>query len=164
MSRHGPPSEALDLVEVDEPVPGWREVLVRVAASVGNYNEVDACHGRYLTVNPPLPYTLGMELVGEVVAAGPEAEGWIGKRVMTSGRGAQGAHAELAVGSVAMTFEAPGDLDDAQAAASSTRSTSPTSGCSSAAACGPGRPSWSTPRPAVSARRRSSWRWRRALG
>ena len=98
VTSYGPPREALALVEVAEPVPGPREVLVRVAASAGNYNEVDACHGRYLTVDPPLPYTLGMELVGEVIGAGLEAEGWIGRRVMTSGVGAQGAHAELAVG------------------------------------------------------------------
>ncbi|MEZ5168795.1 MAG: hypothetical protein R2695_20785 [Acidimicrobiales bacterium] len=51
-------------------------------ASVGNYNEVDGCHGRYLTIDPPLPYTLGMECVGEVIAAGPGAESWIGKRVV----------------------------------------------------------------------------------
>ena len=117
VTSYGPPREALALVEVAEPVPGPREVLVRVAASAGNYNEVDACHGRYLTVDPPLPYTLGMELVGEVIGAGPEAEGWIGRRVMTSGVGAQGAHAELAVGPTAMTFEAPSSLDDTEAAA-----------------------------------------------
>jgi NADPH2:quinone reductase len=58
-----------------------------------------------------------MELVGEVTGAGPGAEGWIGRRVMTSGVGAQGAHAELAVGSTAMTFEAPSSLDDTEAAA-----------------------------------------------
>ena len=117
VTSYGPPRDALALVEVAEPVPGPREVLVRVAASAGNYNEVDACHGRYLTVDPPLPYTLGMELVGEVTGAGPGAEGWIGRRVMTSGVGAQGAHAELAVGPTAMTFEAPSSLDDTEAAA-----------------------------------------------
>ena len=117
VTSYGPPREALALVEVAEPVPGPRGVLVRVAASAGNYNEVDACHGRYLTVDPPLPYTLGMELVGEVIGAGPEAEGWIGRRVMTSGVGAQGAHAELAVGPTAMTFETPSSLDDTEAAA-----------------------------------------------
>ncbi|OWY59390.1 hypothetical protein B7486_74820, partial [cyanobacterium TDX16] len=98
VTSYGAPSDALELVDVDDPVPGFGEVLVRTSASVGNYNEVDACHGRYLTVNPPLPYTLGMECVGEVVAAGDGAEDWLGKRVTTSGVGALGAHAELAIG------------------------------------------------------------------
>lgn len=117
VTRYGKPSEALELVDVADPEPGWGEILVRTSASVLNYNEVDGCHGRYLTINPPLPYTLGMECVGEVIAAGSGAEGWIGKRVTASGRGATGAHAELSVGPTAMAFEAPAQLDDAEAAA-----------------------------------------------
>jgi NADPH2:quinone reductase len=115
--RYGRPTEALDLLEVPEPVPGPNELLVRVAASVCNYNEVDGCHGRYLTINPPLPYTLGMEFVGQVVGAGPGAEDWIGHRVMGTGRGATGAHAEVVVGPADMAFDAPPDLTDEQAAA-----------------------------------------------
>ena len=117
VTRYGRPSEALELVDVPAPTPGPGEVLVRTTASVCNYNEVDACHGRYLTVNPPLPYTLGMEFVGEVVAAGRGAEAWEGRRVTGTGRGATGAHAELAVGAAGMTFEAPARLDDREAAA-----------------------------------------------
>ena len=58
-----------------------------------------------------------MECVGEVIGAGPGAESWIGKRVTASGRGATGAHAEVAVGPTSMAFEAPEQLDDAEAAA-----------------------------------------------
>jgi NADPH2:quinone reductase len=115
--RHGRPTEALEVVDVPAPVPGPGEILVRTTASVLNYNEVDGCHGRYLTIDPPLPYTLGMECVGEVVGAGPGAESWIGRRVTASGRGGIGAHADLVVGSTSMTFEAPARLDDAEAAA-----------------------------------------------
>ncbi|HZP28933.1 MAG TPA: NADPH:quinone oxidoreductase family protein [Acidimicrobiia bacterium] len=115
--RHGAPSEALELVDVDEPVPQVGEILVRTTASVLNYNEVDGCRGRYLTIDPPLPYTLGMECVGEVVAAGAGAEDWIGRRVTASGRGATGAHAELVTGPTAMAFEAPEQLSDEEAAA-----------------------------------------------
>ncbi len=68
--RYGRPSEALTLASVPEPEPAPGEVMVQIATSVCNYNEVDGCHGRYLTINPPLPYTLGMEFVGDVVAAG----------------------------------------------------------------------------------------------
>jgi NADPH2:quinone reductase len=117
VKRHGRPSEALALVELDDPKPGPGEILVRATASALNYNEVDGCHGRYLTVNPPLPYTLGMECVGEVVATGPGAEKWLGRRVTASGRGATGAHAELCVGPTSLAFEAPPQLSDVEAAA-----------------------------------------------
>jgi NADPH2:quinone reductase len=84
---------------------------------VCNYNEVDGCYGRYLTINPPLPYTLGMEFVGEVIGTGPGAEAWIGRRVMGSGTGAIGAHAEQVVGPMDMAFDAPPELSDIEAAA-----------------------------------------------
>jgi NADPH2:quinone reductase len=74
VTKYGAPSEALELRDVPPPEPGAGEILVQATASVLNYNEVDGCHGRYLTINPPLPYTLGMECVGEVVAAGAGAE------------------------------------------------------------------------------------------
>jgi NADPH2:quinone reductase len=117
VTRYGTPTEALELVELPEPEPGPGELVVRATASVCNYNEVDGCHGRYLTINPPLPYTLGMECVGEVVAVGPGAEQWMGRRVTSSGTGATGAHAEKVVCARAMTFDAPDQLDDVEAAA-----------------------------------------------
>src|SRR5271170_3281579 len=95
VTSYGQPTKALELLDVTDPVPEPGEILVRTTASVLNYNEVDGCRGRYLTINPPLPYTLGMECVGEVIDAGPGAESWIGRRVTASARGANGAHAEL---------------------------------------------------------------------
>ena len=115
--RHGRPSHALELVEAEEPVPGPGQIVVKARASVLNYNEVDGCHGRYLTINPPLPYTLGMECVGEVVATGPGQEAWLGRQVTSSGFGAVGAHADLVLASAAMTFNIPPGLSDAEAAA-----------------------------------------------
>jgi NADPH2:quinone reductase len=117
VTRYGRPSEALELRDVADAAPRPGEILVRTTASVLNYNEVDGCRGRYLTINPPLPYTLGMECVGQVVEAGAGAENWIGKRVTASGRGAVGAHAELVAGATAMAFEAPAELSDIEAAA-----------------------------------------------
>ncbi len=117
VTRFGRPSEALRMVDVPDPVPGPGEILVRATASVLNYNEVDGCRGRYLTINPPVPYTLGMECVGEVVGAGSGGESWIGKRVTATGRGATGAHADLVAGPTMMAFEAPGQLSDVEAAA-----------------------------------------------
>lgn len=115
--RHGRPTRALELVDAPDLEPAAGEILVQTSASVCNYNEVDGCHGRYLTIDPPLPYTLGMECVGEVVAAGPDAEHWLGKRVTATGQGGLGAHAERVVCAAGMTFEAPAQLDDAEAAA-----------------------------------------------
>jgi len=115
--RYGRPSEALQLDEISDPVPGVGELLVRTTASVLNYNEVDGCYGRYLTINPPLPYTLGMELTGVVEAAGPGQESWLGRRVVTTATGAFGAHAELVACTADMTFDAPEALPRADAAA-----------------------------------------------
>ena len=78
--RPGRPSLALRLDEIERPRPGPLEVSVRVRSAALNFNEVDGCRGRYLTVNPPLPYTLGMEVMGVVDAAGAGAEHWLGRR------------------------------------------------------------------------------------
>jgi NADPH:quinone reductase len=116
VQRYGRPSEALDLDEIPEPVPGPGTVRVRSVATVLNYNEVDGCRGRYLTVNPPLPYTLGMEVLGVVDATGPGADAWMGRRVVATAQGAFGAHAEAVIAPADMVFDAPA-LDDAGAAA-----------------------------------------------
>jgi NADPH:quinone reductase len=115
--RHARPSEALVLESIPEPVPGPGQARVRIAASVCNYNEVDGCHGRYRTIDPPLPYTLGMECVGVVDAVGAGAERWLGRRVTACAVGATGAHAQSALVDPAMAFEAPDALDDQEAAA-----------------------------------------------
>ncbi len=115
--RYGSPSEALQLDEIENPEPQAGEVRVQVAATVLNWNDIDGCHGRYATVKPPLPYVLGMEVVGRVDAAGEGAEEWIGQRVMTTPRGATGGYAQQAVAPVEMTFRVPDSMDDADAAA-----------------------------------------------
>ncbi len=115
--RHGAPSEALELTTLGPLEPGPDQIQVRVATSVLNFNEVDGCRGRYLTINPPIPYTLGMEFVGEVTAAGPGAEQWVGRRVMGAATGGFGAHAEVVLGDARMAFDVPEELSDVEAAA-----------------------------------------------
>jgi NADPH:quinone reductase len=115
--RYGSPVEALELVELPMPTPGPGEFLARVFTSVLNYNEVDGCRGRYLTINPPIPYTLGMEFVGVVLVAGEGAEHLVGKRIMGIATGAFGAHAQYVVGPVSSAFDVPDELDDTAAAA-----------------------------------------------
>jgi NADPH2:quinone reductase len=115
--RHGRPSLALACAEIPEPTPAAGQLRVRVRSTVCNLNEVDGCYGRYRTIDPALPYTLGMECVGIVDAAGEGAERWLGKRVMACAAGATGAHAEAAIAEPAMCFEAPESLEDTEAAA-----------------------------------------------
>jgi len=115
--RAGRPSFALRLDDIDRPEPGPGEVLVRTRAAALNFNEIDGCHCRYATINPPLPYTLGMEVLGVVEAAGPGEEAWLGRRVMATAKGAYGGYAEWVVAPVDMVFDAPAALDDREAAA-----------------------------------------------
>ncbi len=117
--EYGEPEEVLRLDEIPSPTPGPDEVLVRVAATTLNFNDVDGVRGRYRTVRPPLPYAPGMEVLGHVEAAGAGAEALLGKRVVAVPSGAFGGYAELAVGPSAMAFEMPpeSELPDAAAAA-----------------------------------------------
>ena len=115
--RYGEPEDALRLDDVAEPVAGPGQVIVQTSATPLNFNEVDGCFGRYRTVNPPLPFTLGMEAVGEVIAAGDGGDAWLGRRVVATASGACGAHAQQVLADVDMTFAAPGRLDDLEAAA-----------------------------------------------
>ena len=115
--RAGRPSFALRLDDIPKPEPGPGEVLVRTRAAALNFNEIDGCYCRYATINPPLPYTLGMEVLGVVEAAGAGADQWLGRRVMASAKGAFGGYAEWVVAPIDMVFDAPESLDDQQAAA-----------------------------------------------
>jgi NADPH2:quinone reductase len=115
--RHGTPPEALSLDEVDRPEPGPGQLRVHVRTTVCNQNEVDGCEGRYRTVDPPLPYVLGMEVVGIVDATGPGLDGWLGRRVMACAVGAHGGHGQWAIVDPDMTFDVPDRLDDVEAAA-----------------------------------------------
>lgn len=117
MHRYGEPGDALQIDEVEEPAPGPGQVVVQTVTTPLNFNEVDGCFGRYRTVDPPLPYTLGMEVVGEVVRTGEGSERWLGRRVVATAAGAFGAHAQQVLADADMTFHAPERLDDVQAAA-----------------------------------------------
>ena len=111
----GEPRDVLALAEVPDPEPGPGQVLVRVLGAAANFPDVLMCRGGY-QVRPPLPYTPGVELCGEVVAAGPGVTGFAaGDRLI--GAPAGGAFAELALMNAATALPAPDGLDDAEAAA-----------------------------------------------
>ena len=70
----GEPRDVLALAEVPDPEPGPGQVLVRVLGAATNFPDVLMCRGGY-QVRPPLPYPPGIELCGEVLAAGGPGRG-----------------------------------------------------------------------------------------
>jgi NADPH2:quinone reductase len=116
VSRYGEPEEVLALAEVPSPVPGPGQLLVKVLAAAANFPDVLLCRGSY-QVRPPLPFTPGVELCGEVVATGPEVAGFApGDRVMGGAMLPAGAFAEYALMDAKRAMPAPPGLDDAEAA------------------------------------------------
>src|SRR5579871_328486 len=105
------------LGEVPDPEPGPGQLLVRVRGAATNFPDILMCRGLY-QVKPPLPYTPGIELCGEVVAAGDGVTGFApGDRVVGGPVAPTGAYAELALMNAASAYPAPDGLDDAEAAA-----------------------------------------------
>src|SRR2546429_2994321 len=114
----GEPRDVLTLAEVPDPVPGPGQVLVKVLAAAANFPDVLMCRGGY-QVRPPLPYIPGIELCGEVVAAGPGVTGVAPGDRLVGGpvtRSCGGAFAELTLMNAATPPPAPGRLDRARAA------------------------------------------------
>ena len=117
VSELGEPRHAMSLDEVPDPQPDAGQLLVRVLGAGANFPDVLMCRGLY-QVKPPLPFTPGVELCGEVAALGPGTTGFaVGDRVIGSSVLPSGGFAELALMDTATTFPAPRALDDAQAAA-----------------------------------------------
>jgi NADPH2:quinone reductase len=116
LSRYGEPEDVLELADVPRPLPGPGQLLVRVLAAAANFPDVLLCRGTY-QVRPPLPFSPGVELCGEVVETGPEVIGFAaGDRVIGGAVLPSGAFAEYALMDAARTFPAPEGLDDAEAA------------------------------------------------
>src|SRR5438270_8846031 len=92
--EYGPPLEALQLDVVDTPVADAGEVRVRVQAIALNLNDLERITGGNMMVEPDLPYSPGMEVMGVVDACGDGAESWLGRRVVATTKGANGGYAE----------------------------------------------------------------------
>jgi NADPH2:quinone reductase len=113
----GEPRDALRLAEVPDPEPARGQVLVRVLGAAANFPDVLMCQGSY-QVRPPLPFTPGIELCGEVVTVGSGVTGVaVGDRVIGGPALPSGAYAELALMDAEAVLPAPEGLDDAEAAA-----------------------------------------------
>ena len=101
--------------EVATPSPGPGEVLVRVLATSVNFPDLLMTRGEY-QFKPPLPFTPGLDLAGEVVGLGDGVTGWaIGDAVVGGAR--LGGFAEYAVLDARGLKAKPARLTFAQAAA-----------------------------------------------
>ncbi|MBW8737457.1 MAG: NADPH:quinone oxidoreductase family protein [Streptomyces turgidiscabies] len=105
--RNGEPGEVMTLGDVERPVPGEGQVLLKVRAATINFPDVLMCRGEY-QVRPPLPFTPGVEICGETED---------GRRVIGNPALPYGGFAEYVVADSRGLFPAPESLDDAEAAA-----------------------------------------------
>ena len=116
VTEHGEPEKVLELADVSRPEPGPGQILVRVLAAAANFPDVLLCRGGY-QLKMPLPFTLGVELCGEVVGLGAGVTDFApGMRVIGDTALPHGAFAEYAIMDASAALPAPPALDDAEAA------------------------------------------------
>lgn len=115
--QFGPP-EVMKIEEAPEPVPGPRQVLVRVRAAGVNPVESYIRSAAYAR-KPDLPYTPGTDIGGVVEAAGSEVRRFSrGDRVYTHGVAPRsGAYAELALCEASQVHPLPDRVSFQQGAA-----------------------------------------------
>ncbi|MGZ5366789.1 MAG: NADPH:quinone oxidoreductase family protein [Aeromicrobium sp.] len=106
--------EAVELVEIDEPVAGEGQVLIAVKASGVSFPEVLQTRGLY-QMKPPVPFTPGSEVAGDVIAAGESTGFKPGDRVI--GFTLLGGFAEKAVVQADMVYPLPDNVSYEQGAA-----------------------------------------------
>ncbi|HMF52736.1 MAG TPA: quinone oxidoreductase [Edaphobacter sp.] len=112
--KHGG-ADALTLQELPTPTAGPKQALIRIEASGINFIDVYLREGRYPA---PLPYTLGQEAAGIIVALGEGtgASGFkVGDRVAWTLF--PGTYAQLAVAPVDLLVHVPESISSQQAAA-----------------------------------------------
>lgn len=117
VTKHGDPADVLEVNDVQVPVPGDGEVLVRVSTAALNFTDSNRCRGTLVSVSKEPPFTLGMDVCGVVESAGAGAEEWVGQRVVAVAKDALGGIAEYAVAPAAGVFPAPEELSDVEAGA-----------------------------------------------
>ena len=100
------------LVDLPTPSCGPGQLLVRVRAASLNYPDLLMTRGGY-QLKPPLPFTLGMEMAGEVVEG--EGDFAAGDRVVAGTR--LGSFAELVAVDAAAARRVPDGMSSAEAAA-----------------------------------------------
>ena len=102
------------LADVPEPTRGPGKLLVRVRAAALNYPDLLMTRGAY-QLKPPLPFTLGMEMAGEVTGCDEASAFRVGDRVVAGTR--LGCFADFALVDERTARRVPDTLSFAQAAA-----------------------------------------------
>jgi len=111
----GPDYAGCALRDIETPVPGPGEALIRVRAAAVNFPDLLMTRGEYQH-KPPLPFIPGLELSGEIEALGDGVEGWsLGEAVVGGAR--IGGFSEYAVTPVAGLRRNPRGLSFAEASA-----------------------------------------------
>ncbi len=105
---------AVQVVDVDEPVPGDGQVLIEVHAAGVTFPEVLLSHGRY-QLKPPPPFVLGSEIAGVVRSAPAGAAVRPGDRVVALTM--FGGFADLALAPPDLVFPLPAGVEFAVGAA-----------------------------------------------
>lgn len=110
-----PDFAGVEVGEVPTPLPGPGQILLRVRAASVNFPDLLMTRGEY-QFKPPLPFTPGLDLAGEVAALGADVIGFdVGDAVVGGAR--LGGFAEYAVVEAAGLNPKPEALSFAEAAA-----------------------------------------------
>jgi NADPH:quinone reductase len=116
-SLDGP--DAIEFADTVALVAGPDQVLIKVHAAGASFPELLQTRGLY-HVKPPLPYTPGCEVAGEIISAPQGSKFTPGDRVaalpMVGKLPMVGGFAEMAVAQVDMTFALPGQVSFVQGA------------------------------------------------
>jgi NADPH2:quinone reductase len=115
--RNGAPSEVIEVRDIPVPDVGPGEVRIAVSAASVNYGDIARTRGGIATVLLEPPFTLGMDACGVVEAVSDGAEKWLGRRVVGMTKMSFGGMAQYAISTANSIFDAPAELDDAEAAA-----------------------------------------------
>ncbi|OKS86683.1 quinone oxidoreductase family protein [Mucilaginibacter polytrichastri] len=105
-------NEPLQVQELEIPVPGKGEILIRVYVAGVNYSDIQKYKGRYFNM-PVLPLTLGLEVAGIVEVNGEDTNQALhGKRVVAllGKMGFQGGFAEYALAKEEEVIELPDNV------------------------------------------------------
>lgn len=110
------PTDALEIQQMDGE-PGVNQVRIAVEAFCPDFNDVDTIRGRYGLLRFDPPFVIGMAAAGTIEAAGPGGEALIGRRVVGTTVGVQGAYASVALLDGAMLQQLPAWLSAAEGVA-----------------------------------------------
>ena len=117
VTRLGSPIDVLEIQTVEVGEPGANQVRIAVEAFCLDFNDIDTIRGRYGLLKFEPPFVIGMAAAGTVDAAGPGCEALLGRRVVGTTAGVQGAYASAALLDGAMLQQLPTWLSAAEGVA-----------------------------------------------